>query len=123
MAVELDPEPIEGLAEFIEARGLADRVRPYYGVNQADRGRLTELTVHEFGAEPLDLVIDDASHLLEETRSSFETLFPRLRPGGLYVIEDWPAHHRYVDAAVVTRAADAANPSPPPPPTPPRRPG
>ena len=38
---------------------------------------------------PLDLVIDDGSHLLEETRTSFETLFPRLRKGGLYVVEDW----------------------------------
>ena len=31
----------------------------------------------------------DASHWLEETRTSFEILFPRLRPGGVYVIEDW----------------------------------
>jgi hypothetical protein len=41
------------------------------------------------GAEPLDLVIDDASHFYEETVASFEGLFPLLRPGGLYVIEDW----------------------------------
>jgi hypothetical protein len=34
-------------------------------------------------------VIDDGSHLLEETTRSFGTLFPRLRPGGLYVLEDW----------------------------------
>ena len=39
--------------------------------------------------EPLDLVIDDASHLYGPTMASFEVLFPRLRPGGLYVIEDW----------------------------------
>ena len=34
---------------------------------------------------PLDLVIDDASHLYVPTRTSFEALFPRLRPGGLYI--------------------------------------
>jgi hypothetical protein len=34
-------------------------------------------------------VIDDASHIYEPTRASFETLFPYLRPGGLYIIEDW----------------------------------
>lgn len=37
----------------------------------------------------LDLVVDDASHMLSETLSSFEQFFPLLRPGGLYIIEDW----------------------------------
>jgi hypothetical protein len=49
-----------------------------------------DLTVtQEFGSEPLDLVIDDASHLFDETVASFNVLFPRLRPGGLFVLEDW----------------------------------
>jgi hypothetical protein len=43
--------------------------------------------------ELLDLVIDDASHLLEETRRAFDTLFARLRSGGLYIIEDWSWAH------------------------------
>jgi SAM-dependent methyltransferase len=38
---------------------------------------------------PLDLVFDDASHFYRFSKVSFETLFPLLRPGGLYVIEDW----------------------------------
>lgn len=42
----------------------------------------------EFLGGKIDLVIDDASHLGAETRSSFEYLFPRLAPGGTYVIED-----------------------------------
>ncbi|MDQ1511710.1 MAG: hypothetical protein QOG50_3554, partial [Actinomycetota bacterium] len=40
------------------------------------------------------LVIDDASHLIDETRASFNALFPRVRPGGTYVIEDWSWPHR-----------------------------
>ena len=45
-------------------------------------------------ANELDLVVDDASHAYEETKTSFEVLFPLLRPGGIYVIEDWSwAHH------------------------------
>jgi hypothetical protein len=47
----------------------------------------------EFRDEPLDLVVDDASHLLVPSRSTCNALFPRLRPGGLYVIEDWPFTH------------------------------
>ena len=42
----------------------------------------------------LDLVIDDASHLYELTRTSFVTLFPLLQPGGMYIIEDWAWSHR-----------------------------
>lgn len=114
VALELNPEPVPGLAAFIDQRGLADRVRPFYGVDQADRSRLAEIVEREFTSEPIDLVIDDASHLLDETRASFETLFPRMRSGGLYVIEDWPAHHLYADAVATTAAADAADPSPPP---------
>lgn len=37
---------------------------------------------------PFDLVIDDGSHVNEHVRTSFRTLFPYVRPGGLYVIED-----------------------------------
>lgn len=36
----------------------------------------------------LDIVIDDASHASHHQQDAFLALFPRLRPGGLYVIED-----------------------------------
>jgi hypothetical protein len=57
----------------------------------------------------LEVVIDDASHINRLTFASFEVLFPRLRSGGLYIIEDlaptaygrdWPgAEERNVDGA------------------------
>jgi len=37
---------------------------------------------------PLDLIIDDGSHLNEHVIASFEYLFPKLKDGGLYVVED-----------------------------------
>ncbi|RKT55628.1 class I SAM-dependent methyltransferase [Saccharothrix australiensis] len=41
---------------------------------------------------PFDVVIDDGSHVNEHIRTSFRTLFPFVRPGGRYVIEDlWTA--------------------------------
>ncbi len=46
----------------------------------------------DLGGE-LDLVIDDGSHLAEPTRTSFDTLFPLLAPGGFYIIEDWAWEH------------------------------
>ncbi len=38
---------------------------------------------------PFDLIVDDASHQGEQTRESFEMLWPLLAPGGFYVVEDW----------------------------------
>jgi predicted O-methyltransferase YrrM len=100
VAVELQPAPVEALERFIAERGLGTSVKPYYGVDQSDTDRLAEIVTAEFGAEPLDLVIDDASHLLEPTSASFNALFPRLRPGGLFVIEDWSWQH-FNDEALV----------------------
>jgi predicted O-methyltransferase YrrM len=87
VAIEKDETPVDALTDLVASRSLS--VRPYFGVDQGDRERLAAIVAEEFGATPLDLVIDDASHRLAETRASFETLFPRLRPGGIYVIEDW----------------------------------
>ena len=46
-------------------------------------------------AGPFDVVIDDGGHLMKQQISSFEVLFPAVRDGGIYVIEDlgtsyWP---------------------------------
>ena len=90
--------------------GLDERVRPYYGVDQVDSARLVTIVAEEFGDERLDLVVDDASHSLEPTRTSFETLFPRLRDGGLYLIEDWNWQIREA-IAVAERLRDRDSPA------------
>jgi predicted O-methyltransferase YrrM len=85
------------LAEMIEEQGLEDRVRIHPGVDQADRAVLATIVEREFGDQPLDLVVDDASHLYGPSVATFEVLFPRLRPGGAYVIEDWTWEIEFVD--------------------------
>lgn len=45
---------------------------------------LTENDLRQF-----DIVIDDCSHMGSLTLNSFNLLYPFLKPGGLYVIEDW----------------------------------
>jgi predicted O-methyltransferase YrrM len=112
VAVELQAERVTALDQLIEGEGLGERVRSYYGVDQSDRGRLSEIVTGEFGDKRLDLVIDDASHRLEPTRASFETLFPRLREGGLFLIEDWRWQIRKA-AAVAERLADPDSPAKP----------
>ncbi len=93
VGIEYLATPEESLEKFIAGRGLQDSVRSYYGTNQADTERLLQIIKAEFPDEALDLVVDDASHFYRETRASFETLFPLLRPGGLYIIEDWGWAH------------------------------
>ena len=63
-------------------------VHPHWGVDQADAQAISHI-LDIYGSPPLSLVIDDASHKLASTISSFDILFPHLAPGGLYVIEDW----------------------------------
>lgn len=109
VAVDLEPNRLDALDDFIEARGLGDRVSAHYGVDQADRDRLVALVDEEFDGAALDLVIDDASHHYAPTRVSFGALFPHLRPGGVYIIEDWDADVFMADA-VARAMADPSSP-------------
>jgi hypothetical protein len=66
----------------------------FYQVGQNDEACLKEFLS---GFEPPTIIIDDASHQCDMTVLSFEILFPVLKPGGIYVIEDchtsyWPDH-------------------------------
>jgi|RhiMetdeSRZDD1v2_1073273.scaffolds.fasta_scaffold02719_3 hypothetical protein len=77
---------------YLASRGLADKMKTYWGTDQRDAQALRAIVTREF-SDPLDLIIDDASHMYDLTKKSFETLFPLLRSGGLYVIEDWAWGH------------------------------
>jgi hypothetical protein len=94
LALELASDRVPILDRFIDNHGLSKSLRVEYGINQADSGRVRELVQEHFGGgRNIDVVIDDASHLLDATRSSFETLFPLIRPGGSYIVEDYSAVH------------------------------
>jgi hypothetical protein len=93
VAIEYDRGPVEALSDYIRERGLADRVKLYFGLDQGDRAHVDTMLEAEFGNEPLDLVIDDASHLYRQTRSSFNALFPRIKLGGVFILEDWNWAH------------------------------
>lgn len=108
VAVELSPARIELLDDLVAARGWSDVVRLHYGVNQADRERLVRILAEEL-PDGIDVAIDDASHLYAETVTSFEVVFPHVRPGGSYVIEDWSCD----DSIRRLLAAALADPSSP----------
>jgi predicted O-methyltransferase YrrM len=105
VAVELSERALPALDDYVEASGLQDVVRLHFGVDQADRARLHAILDADLGDRPLDLVVDDASHQYRPTLASFEVLFPRLRPGGVFVIEDWRAEHWLLDRVADQLAA------------------
>lgn len=82
-------ESVDDLDQYLKGSENGKRIVPKYGVDQADKDRIQEIVSAEFGSHNLNLVIDDASHFLEETRASFEALFPHLKPNGVYAIEQW----------------------------------
>jgi hypothetical protein len=59
--------------------------------DQTDRAFLGSVA-DEIG--PIDVVVDDGGHRMEEHRVSLEVLWPRVRRGGLYFVEDLHTAYR-----------------------------
>lgn len=57
--------------------------------DQADRAFLAKLATEN---GPWDIVLDDGGHTDNQILTSFELLFPHLKDGGVYLIEDTHAH-------------------------------
>jgi predicted O-methyltransferase YrrM len=94
LAIDIASERAPALDRFIAERDLGESVHLLYGIDQGDADELVRVIGDHIGDQPLDLVIDDASHQYVPTRTSFSLLFPRLRAGGYFVIEDWDWAHR-----------------------------
>ena len=60
----------------------------YLQCDQTDRAKLRSICEDHF-PDGLDLVIEDASHIGHLSRLTFNFVFPQVRSGGLYIIEDW----------------------------------
>jgi hypothetical protein len=93
VAIDLvDGNDSDYFQQYRASRNAEHKIKTFWTTNQADRERLRRIVSNEFDG-PLDLVIDDASHLYAPTKASFEILFPLLRKGGIYIIEDWAWAH------------------------------
>ena len=66
--------------EAIETSG-----RPIFVGSQTDVQFILDV---EKKAGPFDIIIDDASHVSMHQIITFETLFPKLKKGGMYIVED-----------------------------------
>ncbi len=99
-------KPIKAFDKIRADHPLGRRISVHYQTSQDDQAALDRIVAAEFEG-PLDLVVDDACHYYEPTKRSFEILFPKLRPGGVYAIEDWgwghtPNFHQWDDRPVLS---------------------
>ena len=88
LAFDIRSKSPAALEQFLDQQRLRERVSVHPDVDQSDDGALRKC-LRDNDISRLDMVVDDASHLLIPTLVSFNLLFPLLRAGGLYVIEDW----------------------------------
>lgn len=93
VAIDFMLPPVEALTNYINQSIKNTTVKPYYGINQADRQAMEAILSFEFPRKDIDLIVDDASHFYAETREAFNINFPYLKAGGSYIIEDWGWAH------------------------------
>jgi hypothetical protein len=66
------------------ATWASPRVHTLFGTDSSNQSMLRALAL----PAQLDIIIDDAAHVLAHQIAALEALWPRLRAGGVYVIED-----------------------------------
>jgi cephalosporin hydroxylase len=78
VGLDVDLPQITGCKRIVMHRG-----------RQEDHECLKRIS-HENAPGGWDIIIDDGSHVAAHVRSSFDCLYvDHLKPGGLYIIEDW----------------------------------
>ena len=73
-------------------KGISNSRTKFYQLDQTNKEGLNVLVKKE--GMP-DVIIDDASHINELTIKTFGILFPLLKKGGLYIIEDLHSSYTY----------------------------
>jgi len=91
-----NPATVQGVAYHVDvesAKETACKLMPeqceklaIYNLDQSDKAALANMMAQN--PEGWDIIIDDGSHYPGHQIISFQQLWPKIRPGGLYVIED-----------------------------------
>ena len=81
------------LLDVVANSGLGDLMEFVTISDQSAAEEIKGVISNRFGDVPLDMIIDDCSHMHDNTKICFENTFGYLRPGGKYIIEDWGWTH------------------------------
>ena len=75
-------------------RDYGHRIKVITG-SQIDPGAIARIAP----GQEFDVVIDDGSHVVDHLVETFRLLWPRVKPGGFYVMEDLKESHRDITGA------------------------
>ncbi|MCC5952288.1 MAG: hypothetical protein JJU45_09360 [Acidimicrobiia bacterium] len=103
VALEAAPDRQSELDQYVSEHQLEPVLRPHFGVDLTDRSKLQDLLYEELGSDLIDLVVDEQTQAQFDLQASFDAIFPLMRPGGRYVLQQW---RRQVD--VIARLQEAA---------------
>lgn len=97
--------------ETVELDDPTGRIRTYQGMQQDTE--LLDRIARESAPGGFDIIIDDCAHIGVLARASFWHLFERhLKPGGVYVVEDWGTGYwdNWLDGVAYRRGRKELNP-------------
>jgi SAM-dependent methyltransferase len=78
---------------------------PRFTFHRCDMDRRENIARARAEMPEFDIIIDDASHASHHQQFAFLELFPRLKPGGLYVIEDLRWQPEEMERPGITKTA------------------
>lgn len=79
---------------------------PRFTFHRVDMDDRAKIATAAKAMPEFDIIIDDASHASHHQQNAFLELFPKLKPGGLYVIEDLRWQPESYEKKGITKTAD-----------------
>lgn len=89
VGLDIARDPIEPLENY---RATRPHIKTYYARSQDKQG--TVMAARENFKNGIEFVVEDASHHYEKSRETFKNIFPLVKNGGQYIVEDWQWSHQ-----------------------------
>jgi len=92
-ALDILPDPRDSnLAAYTKSVEKETIITAHWSSDQTDTSLLRRIAKEDLNGR-IDFVIDDATHEYHATKVTFQTIFPFMPPGSIYIIEDWAWNH------------------------------